>query len=340
MDPSLYLNQFMNGLAYPNMKSPADWTTNDYQRFGEVMGEYFARNKGRGQRPWLDVPTAPGFVPPGAQVGNGWPAGYMPPFAGAAGEGAMPGRRWPRDGAGMYGNKDLESLLEEVLLFRDSMCGTPQERQREQLQASIAKFLWPAIVKQQQEQAVRMMMGMGDPMAGMGGYMPGAPMGQTSGAQPPGMMGQPLGGMPDMNGMGGMGQGLPPGLTDQLAERLGGGGGGGGRRGGFGRGRPRRNLAWGDDDDDIDFGELRRRRGNRRRRGGFDDDDDWGGLDGDGMYVHFLLISGSRGQTLTFEQLRGGLEDPDLVPTARDLVVEALALAEAWLAVVAAQVKA
>lgn len=286
MDPSIYLNQFMNGLAWPNMKSPADWTTNDYQRFGEVMGEYFARIKGRGQWPWLDVPAAPGLVPPGAQVGSGWPAGYVPPFAGAAGESAMPGRRRARDGGGAYGNKDLESLLEEVLLFRDSMCGTPQERQREQLQASIAKFLWPAIVKQQQEQAMRMMMGMGDPMPGMGGYMPGAPVGQMPGAPLPGMMGQPGAGMP----------GIPPGLMDQLAERLG-AGGGGGRRGGFGRGRPRRNLAWGDDDDDIDFGELRRRRGNRRRRGGFDDDDDWGGLDGDGMYVHSCFVVQSQAHT-------------------------------------------
>ncbi|GAB7360181.1 hypothetical protein MBLNU230_g7943t1 [Neophaeotheca triangularis] len=287
------------GLGAPPVaawKDPSLWTTRDYERLGEVMGEYFARERGKsggyGGGGW---PVYGGALPVGmpmSGVGQGFDASAMWPLMALMGMGGGGGwdrgsRSGSRRGHRSSGYSELSEQirrLEEVYRrdkeMSDAMLyGTEAERREKAWQQRLVKQLfdvWPQFMQmQQQQQQNGMGMGMGMPGIGtnpMGFGM--SPMAAAAlQAQAQAAMQQPQGGMGHP-----MGANTP--MMDVDPRGFGGGGGGPGRR------RMRRNRRALPDYDDFEEAPWGRNRG-RRGRGGFgddiDDDDDLdmlGGRDG------------------------------------------------------------
>ena len=288
-DPMEYMDRIMSGgSGWPgSWKDARDWTTRDFERLGDVMGEYENRVWGRRM----------GGVPTHGGGGGGMTPAMMTmmmmaagdEYGGSGGGGGRYRRRSGQFSVEMW--KHLQRMVrenhEQLRELSDAVYGSDAERRQELARRRMFK-LWQDF-QQQGMSGGGGMGGNGMPGAGgmgMGMGMPGMMPNQFGGMGGPAGMGGPPG--MGMNGMmpgaGGMGQMNGYG-DDMLAGGGLGGGGLSGRRGGaYGRGGRKggaRGIGWGDDlEDEFGLGLGDGRGDGRGFNGGRRRDDDW--LDGYG----------------------------------------------------------
>ncbi|KAK3616060.1 hypothetical protein LTR56_026209 [Elasticomyces elasticus] len=281
-----------------------NWQTKDFDRFGDILSEYYNRERGRrGSRMSSPLMGQAMMMQPGMMGMQGGPGmGMMQPgyeYGGGGGGGMgmpMMGNYSPwmnmEDFQGRGGRQgryptmsDFEQMREQIdnkfrRLVEDYqrnieeqnalLFGSEKERREEQFRARMMKMI------QEMSPQLSQFFQMGGQMGGAGGMAGNPMMGMGMGA------GGGLGGLGGASGMGGMnpmmgGQmGAPnPMMSPQMGGMFGGGMDSmrGGRRGGR---KGLRGLggggSWDEDEDDFLGGMGRNRR--RKRRGGFGDDDE------------------------------------------------------------------
>lgn len=278
----------------PEWKDPKEWKTSDFDRLGEILGEFLQRQRGRGMRrggPWGDDTLD-------------WDLNQMQDWDRPMmlGQDDIGRGRAERGRRGAPPGSELDQLREQMMRYAeetkehiknldDCVFGSEKE-QREERYKEKQKKIFEEIIKNlngggysSNIPGLGMPQGFGHagmhPMTGMAGMNPMT----MGGMNPVGPMG---GGMMHGNPMM-MGRGGPTGgRFDDMGNPF-------GRRRGPGRRRAQgRGLGFGfadefDDDDDLGgFGPGLGRRRPRRRKVGFEDDDDddpFGLGGGDGMYV-------------------------------------------------------
>lgn len=314
-DPVDMMGEFlMSGGGNMGMpwKNPGEWTVRDYERLGEVLNEWQARERGRRRNPSTGNP---------AMMGGGNMYGPSP-WEGGGGGGGHGRRRRAHPSWGEF--ERMQETVEDKfrrmaqeyqrhISERDSLLfGSASDHRREQYRNNMLKTLQEILPQLSQMMAAQQMSGGGMNMGmgmGMGmqngmpsGGIPGTGAGMGAGPGPPGMGLHGGAGMQGMQGMnmnhpmmnsngGGMGYMNPAMMPNDF-----GGGGGGGGLGRRGRGRRERPFR---EDFDEDFGGFGGSGGGggggggragrtfrRGRRGGWGDDEEEDMLGGDGEYVH------------------------------------------------------
>ncbi|KAK5708280.1 hypothetical protein LTR97_000820 [Elasticomyces elasticus] len=287
-----------------------NWQTKDFDRFGDILSEYYNRERGRrssrmssplmGQAMMMQpgmvgVQGGPGMgmTQPGYEYGGGGGGGgmgmpmmgnYSPwmnmeDFQGRTRQGRYPTMTDFEHMRQQIDNKfrRMAEEYQQSLDERDElMFGSEKDRREEQFRARMMKMI------QEMSPQLSQFFQMGGQMGGAGS-MAGNPMtgmGMGAGGGMAGLGG--AGGMGGMNPMMGGQMGAPnPMMSPQMGGMMGGagmfGGGMDGMRGGRRGGRKGlRGLggggSWDEDEDDFLGGMGRNRR--RRRRGGFGDDED------------------------------------------------------------------
>lgn len=295
--------QMAGGTGWP-FRDAREWTIRDYDRLGDVMKEYYDRERGRGK--WAPGegggvgamgmgPMYPGMMPGMGMnpqmMGMGMP-GMMPmmPNMPPNGDGSRGSGHYQHQHPSMEEfqrlQQDLEEKFREYNRHMGVLFGTEQDRQKDQYRATMLKTLQEIMPQLALMMAQQSMRGGVNPMMGMG-------MPPQMGAMPPQQMPQnPMAyAPPNPAMMGNMQQGPPPTMQSPYVQN----------QGGYYNEpvpprRPYRRKRWQDryDDGDAFCSDTEQRRtpwdshphhgpgpGRFGRRGGPDEDM----LDGGGEYV-------------------------------------------------------
>ena len=293
-DPVDMMGEFLRGGLWPMpWKDAREWTVRDYERLGDILNEYYKRERGRR--------TGPGISPYLGLRGDEEDGGYAIPMMmtpggpyddprsrGGPGRWHYPARSefqqmW--DSIDEKFHRMAEDYQRHVAEQEAFLFGSEMDHRKDQYRNNMLKTLQELMPQLSQMMAAHNMGGagmngmMGNPMAGMN---PGiSPFGVGMSTMP-GM--SPMGGLNHMHhpmaGMGPRNHSMMGGLNDY--------GMGMGRPSRFAVRGPRRGsrLPFGDSfDEDDGYGGSRgwRRRG--RRRFDEDDEDDFLGGFGNGEYV-------------------------------------------------------